>query len=131
MALPTEVVQPAFKAAKMGEPRPDDVLCISCVESLFMTLLRPVESQILKLEAAGRFCGICLAEREQDEIIVFATGFMASEHCFRCRVPVCGAHYESCKKCKRVWCKNHWTKSEENLCSDCMPKGLLTRLFRS
>jgi hypothetical protein len=48
-------------------------------------------------------------------------------------VPVCGAHYEDCKQCKKVWCKRHWTGKEEGTCSGCAsmyaPKGLLRRLF--
>jgi len=129
--LPDEVIQPAMKAAKLGDPRPEDVLCIACLESLFVTLLRPVELQILKLEAADSFCRVCLVEREKDEIILTATVFMATHRCSRCAIPVCGAHYERCQKCERVWCSNHWTKSDGNLCDDCLPKGLLTRLFRS
>ena len=127
--LPDEVVKPAFKVAKLACPSPDDVLCISCIESLFLTLLRPVESWILKLEAAGKFCAFCLADRPNDLYCFAPTVSMATEHCCCCGATVCFTHCERCKQCGKAWCKPHWTGQEEGTCSGCAPKGFLRRLF--
>jgi hypothetical protein len=138
--LEDEVTKPVLARLGIDQHRPEDRLCFDCVESLFLKLLRPIEKQILKLKAAGRLCEICCRERDRDrgdenylKNIGPAMAYVASEHCSKCRIPVCGAHYERCSKCQTVWCKPHWvgyatSQWPDRQCASCA--GLLRRMFQ-
>ena len=122
--LPSEVTKPVLDQLQFDQHRPEDRLCYNCVESLFLKLLRPIETQILKLKGNGRLCAVCCRD---DDGVGLPMPLVAIGRCHKCGVPVCCAHCERCSKCQTVWCKQHWVGYESSQCPSCA--GLLRRMF--
>lgn len=123
------VTDPVLKQCKMVAHEETDILCPSCVESLFVKLLRPIETKIQQLLRQGRLCHICTVERESAERIFLPMAFLATRSCHSCRIPVCGAHYKFCTKCQQSFCTEHIATTEPLVCTSCRPMGWLKRLF--
>ena len=132
--LSKDVIVPVLASVRLGTPQMDEstILCLACIESLFVRLLRPVELQIQRLEAAGRLCSVCTKERNDQNTLTKVMAMGASFHCPTCGMGLCGAHAKWREHCIRGWCPEHWNGSAPKTCENCgppKPRGLLRRLF--
>lgn len=126
-----EVIQPVLQLLGFATCQEADLLCLSCVETLFVKLLRPIEFRIRQLEQQGRLCQICTRERNADTEgpWFFAMAFMATRRCFKCGAAVCGAHESTCQKCGTCWCQDHRSQEQLASCRKCAPFGILSRIL--
>jgi len=130
--FPEEVTRPVLQQLGFSTCQDSDLLCLSCVESVFVKLLRPVESRIRQLEQDGWLCELCTRERTADTegLWLLAMAFLATGHCQKCGAAVCGAHETICQKCGTCWCKDHRVEEDLATCEKCVPASFLSRLFR-
>jgi hypothetical protein len=115
---------------------PTHFLCPHCVESLFVTLVHPVEDCLQRWVANGQICSVCVTDftpRTANDSMAYYSLYKAHGECEVCHASLCAAHGSYCTKCDRWWCKSHADLTEVNystrFCRKCIPRGIISRLF--
>lgn len=109
---------------KMQQSDLANLLCLSCIESEFVRLLRPIESHIAKLVKAGRICEGCAAEwAAKRHFAMYLTPEEPDYRCADCGKSICSLCAQKCARCEKPICKSHETK----VCRSCMANPLTKR----